>query len=140
MAELRNCRRCNRIFSYFVGQQICPQCQKEENTLFEEVSVYVRDHPGVPLAMVAKEMDTSYEKLLKFVKEGRLQIKDQDGKTIYFCEHCGEEVLNGKLCKSCESALSNDLENSKQSLMSKIKNAPSDQQAKNAAGGFRFLK
>jgi len=139
MAELRNCKKCNRIFSYFVGQPICPQCKKEEETLFEEVSRYVRDHPGLPLAMVAKEMDVSYDKLLKYVREGRLQVKGQDGKVVYFCEHCGEEIPSGRLCKECEDVVSKDLASSKQALMDKIEKGTTSRE-KNSAGGFRFLK
>ena len=136
MAELKNCRRCNKIFSYLVGPPICPQCQKEDERLFEEVSVYVREHPGVPLAMVAKEMDISYEKLLKFVREGRLQVKGHDGRVVYFCEHCGVEIPSGRFCKDCEKELTSGLSSSKQALMDQIqKETP-----KKSEGGFRFVR
>ena len=138
MPELRNCKRCNRIFSHLVGPQICPQCQKEEDKKFEEVSLYVREHPGVPLAMVSKEMDISYEKLLKYVREGRLQVKGQDGKIVYFCERCGKELASGRLCKECEAGLSKELESSKQALMDKIQKGVPDRGKD--SGGYRFLK
>ena len=140
MAELKNCRRCNKVFPYIAGLQICLACQKEEERMFEEVSLYVRDHRDVPLPIVAKEVGISYEKLMKFIREGRLQVIAPDGKIVRFCEKCGEEIdsaVSGKYCSRCEDGLSHALETSKKDLEDRIKsNNPESQKS----GSYFFVK
>ncbi|MDR1062170.1 MAG: MerR family transcriptional regulator [Clostridiales bacterium] len=138
MPELKNCRKCNRIFSYITGPPICPNCQKEEEEIFEKVSMYIREHQDVPLTVVSKELDVSYEKILKYVREGRLQIKEPDGSILTFCEKCGKEIPSGRFCKSCEAGLAKALESSKRELLGKV--TAQESKPAGAGGGFRFIK
>jgi len=120
MPELKNCKRCNKVFSYLAGLPICPSCAREDERIFKEVSAYIRDNPGVSLNVVAEELEISYEKLLKYVKEGRLQILAANGEYVGFCEKCGTMIMKGKFCKSCEYHISNVLDDSKRNLQKKI--------------------
>ena len=118
--ELKNCKRCNRIFTYMTGLPICPACVKEDERIFDEVSEYIRNNPGAPLSTVSKDLDISYEKLLKYVKEGRLQIRAESGGFYRFCEKCGEMIIEGKFCKHCEYRISTVLDASKKNLLDKM--------------------
>jgi len=120
MPELRNCKRCNKVFSYLAGLPICPVCAREDEQIFKDVSAFIREHPGVSLNIVAEELKISYEKLLKYVKEGRLQILAANGDYVGFCEKCGTMIMKGKFCKSCEYHISNVLDDSKRNLQSKL--------------------
>ena len=133
MAELRNCRRCNKVFSYIAGIPVCPVCMKEDEKIFDEVSMYIRDNPGVPLSQVSKELNISYDKLMKYVKEGRLQIRAENGGFYKFCEKCGAMIMQGKFCKKCENHISAVLDVSKKDLQKKI-----EKDEKNR-GDYRFL-
>jgi hypothetical protein len=93
---------------------------KEDEQIFEEVSVYVRDNPGVPLSVVAKELDISYDKLMKYVREGRLLVRTNNGGYAKFCEKCGEMINDGRFCPGCEDHINAVLETSKFALQSKI--------------------
>jgi flagellar operon protein (TIGR03826 family) len=135
--ELRNCKRCNKVFSYIAGPPLCPACQKEDEKIFEDVSLYIREHPGLPLTVVAKELDISYDKLMKYVREGRLQIRAANGQMINFCEKCGKEIEQGRFCSECEGGISKDLEASKRSLRDKLAASPETKQAQ--GGGYHFL-
>ena len=95
------------------------------------MSEYLRNNPGTPLAQVAEELDISYEKLMKYVREGRLQIKAPNGKYISFCEKCGKETAGGRFCLSCEGHILNVLDTSKKNLQTKV--------ADKSQGGYRFL-
>jgi hypothetical protein len=139
MPELKNCRKCNRIFAYIAGPQICPECQNEEEKIFDKVSAYIREHSGVPLTVVAKEMDVSYEKLIKYVREGRLLIQEPNGGVRMFCEKCGAEIPSGRYCKSCESGLAKALESSKRELLDKV-SSQGGAPIGGAGVGYRFLK
>ena len=136
MAELKNCSRCNRVFPYFAGVQICQACQKKEEKMFEDASAYIKEHPGVPMTVVAKELDISYDKLMKFIREGRLQIVTPDGKIILFCEKCGNPIDIGRFCPQCENGLLSDLQSSKKDLVTRVdKNNP----GKKKSGSFFFI-
>ena len=134
MPELRNCKRCNKVFSYVAGLPICPACVKEDERIFDEVSAYIREHPGVSLKETAAELDISYEKIMKFVREGRLQIRAANGEYVNFCEKCGAEITKGKLCESCESHITNVLDTSKKNLQGKLAEASGDR------GGYHLFK
>ena len=120
MPELKNCRRCNKIFPYLAGLPICPACAREDERLFGEVSAYIRDHPGVPLNTVSEELEIPYDALMKYVKEGRLQVLAANGEYVRFCEKCGTMISKGKFCKDCEYYISNVLDESKRNLQRKL--------------------
>lgn len=44
--NVRNCRKCGRVFNYVVGPVICQQCKEELEKKFQEVKNYVRENPG----------------------------------------------------------------------------------------------
>jgi flagellar operon protein (TIGR03826 family) len=140
VAELRNCKKCNRIFSYLAGAPICPECQKEEEKIFDEVSMYVRDHSGVPMTVVAKELDVPYDKIMKYVRDGRLQIKESGGAVLNRCERCGKEIPSGRYCQSCEQGLARALESSRQDLLKKVSHGEPAPGRSGDGGGYRFLK
>lgn len=123
MPELKNCRRCNKVFPYLAGLPICPACNKEDEKIFEEASMYIRDHPGVPLTVVSNELDISYDRLMKYVKEGRLQILSPKGEYIRFCENCGVAITGNRFCPSCEGHISGVLDTSKKKLQNSLEKA-----------------
>jgi len=93
----------------------------EDEKVFEKVSMYIRDNPGVHLHEVADELDIPYDTLLKYVKEGRLQIRSREGGFVSFCEKCGAMITKGRFCQSCENHISNVLDTSQRSLEGKVK-------------------
>jgi len=133
MPELRNCRRCNKVFSYLAGLPICPDCVKEDERIFRDVSAYIRENPGVSLHDVSDKLEISYDKLIKYVKEGRLQVLASDGEFVNFCEKCGAMIKKGKFCKSCEYHISNVLDESKRNLQKKLVEIEKDR------NDYRFL-
>jgi len=143
MAELKNCRRCNRIFAFIAGMQVCQSCQMEEEKSFEMVSMYVRDHPGVSLNTVADELGLSFDVLMKYVREGRLQVRGPDGNSVNYCEKCGNELeakdahLGGRLCKSCEGGLSVDLEATRKRMAEKLEAASNQSAFLKSAKGMK---
>ena len=133
MAELKNCKRCNKVFSYIAGMPICPACTQEDERIFDEVSMYIRENPGVPLSHVSKELKISYDKLMKYVKEGRLQIRAENGGFYTFCEKCGAMTTQGKFCKKCEQHIATVLDVSKRNLQDKLEESEKNKR------DYRFL-
>ena len=106
--------------------RVCQSCQREEEESFEKVSAYVREHPGIPLNAVAAELELSFEILMKYVREGRLQVRGADGTSINYCEKCGKVLTTqdahegGRFCRACEGGLSAALESTRKDLAEKL--------------------
>ena len=131
--DLRNCKRCNKVFLYSAGLPICPACMDEDERMFKEVSAYLREYPGTPLSVVSDELNISYEKIMKYVREGRLQVLSSNGDYVRFCEKCGATISKGKFCADCEGHITNVLDISKKKLQGKL---DEDSKLKSA---YRFI-
>ncbi len=97
--EFRNCPRCGKIF-VFVKQNICNDCIIEEEKIFEKVKKYIKENENATIVEVAKNTEVSERKILKYLKEGRLEIV-QNIDTNYKCKNCGKKILTGNFCNDC---------------------------------------
>ena len=62
--DIRNCRKCGRIFQYSgTGPVICENCKREQEKVFEKVRDYIRDNPGASMNQVSEENDVSINQI-----------------------------------------------------------------------------
>jgi len=106
MPDVRNCRKCGKIFNYIGGAPICPACREEEEKVFQKVKEYLYENPGASLTQVSIDLDVSVELIRRFLKDGRLEITNDDGNLILECENCGRSIKTGRYCFECEKELS----------------------------------
>ena len=105
MPDVRNCRKCGKIYNYLGGAPICPVCKQGEEEDFQRIKKYLYDFPGASITQVSTELDISIEKIKRFLREGRLEITGDDGNMILECENCGKSIKSGRLCDECERDL-----------------------------------
>ncbi len=98
--EIRSCLKCERAFSYD-GVELCPKCRYEDDGDFKIVKDYLYDNPGADINKVSKETEVELKKILMYLKEGRIEIKEGSANTILSCERCGVAVNMGRFCKKC---------------------------------------
>jgi len=134
MPDIRNCRRCGRVFNYIGGAPICPACREQDEADFKRVKEYLYKNPGATLSEVSTILEVSVEKIRAYLKEGRLEIIGGEGNMILECENCGKAIKTGRFCEECAKELEKDLK-STASQMSK--NLSSDMSKK--AVGLRYL-
>jgi len=97
--EIRNCPKCKAVFTY-AGYEICPACMKADEAVFEDVRLYLKEHPDNSLTVVAAETGVSAKKILRYVKEGRLEISHgMHGEVV--CRKCGKPIKKGRYCEKC---------------------------------------
>ena len=53
--DVRNCKKCGKLFNYVSGPMICPLCKEELEEKFQEVKKYVSEHPGCGIPEVTEE-------------------------------------------------------------------------------------
>lgn len=105
MPDVRNCRKCGKIFSYMGGNPICPACKQLDEEDFKRVKDYLYKNPGANMTQVSVELELSIEKIKRFLKDGRLEITSDDGNMILECETCGKAIKSGRFCDECERNL-----------------------------------
>jgi len=108
MPDLRNCRRCGKMYNYIGGPPICIDCKNADEEIFKKVKEYLYDRPGATLSQVATDLDVSVEKIRMFLKEGRLEITEGSN-IILECERCGKAIKTGRFCNECQHEVSKDI-------------------------------
>ncbi|MEA4845814.1 MAG: TIGR03826 family flagellar region protein [Clostridiaceae bacterium] len=107
MAEIRNCPRCGKIFTY-IGRSICNKCIEVEENEFKVVKEYIYDNPGATISEVSQETEVSVEKIMRFLREERLEIKSENSNLMLECEKCGRPIKSGRFCENCKNQLNKD--------------------------------
>lgn len=105
MPDVRNCRKCGKIFNYIGGAPICPVCKQADEEDFKKVKEYLYENPGSSVTKVSTDLNISVEKIKRFLKDGRLEITSEEGNMILECENCGKGIKSGRLCDACERDL-----------------------------------
>lgn len=106
--EVKNCRKCRRLFNYIGGQPICPTCKEELEKKFQEVKTYIQDHRNSSVVEVAEECDVEESQIRQWVREERLMFADGAVAGIG-CEVCGTPITSGRFCDKCKAGMINDL-------------------------------
>lgn len=104
MSDIRNCPRCGKIFA-FLRTPVCPACQQLEEEEFERVKEYIYENPGMNMAIVSEATEVPIEKILKFLKDERLELTSESDNLVLECERCKKPVRSGKYCEKCKGEL-----------------------------------
>ncbi len=105
--NVRNCRKCGRIFNYVVGPIMCPRCMDEQEQIFQMVKEYVSEHYGADIAEVSRECDVEPSQIRQWIREERLQFAD-DSPIRIPCEKCGAMIRSGRFCDHCKASMTNE--------------------------------
>jgi flagellar operon protein (TIGR03826 family) len=110
MGELVNCPRCGRLFVKHSIRDVCEQCYKEEEALFEKVYAFLRkrENRTATMAQVVEATGVSESLITKWIKIGRLQLVHFPN-LGYPCELCGAIIREGQLCPKCRTKLQTEL-------------------------------
>lgn len=107
--DVRNCKKCGKLFNYVSGPMICQHCKEELEEKFQEVKKYVSEHPGCGIPEVTEECDVTPNQIKQWLREERLEFSanTQVGLT---CENCGVPVRSGRFCTKCKNNMANNLQ------------------------------
>lgn len=107
MAEIRNCPRCGKIFTY-ISRPICNNCMDLEENEFKIVKEYIYDNPGASISEVAQATEVSVERIMRFLREERLEISSEHSNLMLECERCGRAIKSGRFCENCKVEMNKD--------------------------------
>ena len=136
MPDVRNCKKCGKIFNFIGGAPICAVCRQADEEDFKRIKDYLYKNQGASITQVSTELEISVEKIKRFLKDGRLEITGQDGNMILECENCGKSIKSGRLCDSCERDLATGLRSAATQIKGEMNN---NSEAAKKAFGMRYL-
>ncbi|MCQ2526329.1 MAG: flagellar protein [Lachnospiraceae bacterium] len=106
--NVRNCRKCGRMFNYITGMPVCPTCREAMEAKFQEVKEYIREHKGAGINEVAEACEIETAQITQWLREDRLELA-ADSAVMINCEKCGAPIRSGKYCDKCRANMTNSL-------------------------------
>lgn len=142
MSELRNCRKCGKMFTYTGGSVFCTLCIRREEEAYQKVKEYLYDNPGASMNEVSEATGVSVEKILRFLREGRLEIVEGSA-IILECERCRRPIRTGRFCNDCMKGLEGELESAARDISTSIEQlksiSPDKEPRKGIKNEIRYL-
>ncbi|MCL6451423.1 MAG: hypothetical protein K6T75_09035 [Acetobacteraceae bacterium] len=105
--QVRNCDQCGKLFLN-TGGTLCPACAAEEDRQFEAVREHLSGNPGSSLEDTHRATGVAKERILKFLRQGRLMLASAAGELS--CERCGRPIALGSVCPTCADELRRQLQ------------------------------
>ena len=108
--NVRNCRKCGKIFNYVSGLPICPACRYEAEKKFQVVKKFIRENPRADIREVAAACEVETSQIQQWIREERLEFTE-DSPIKLPCENCGTMIRAGKYCEKCKATMAKNLSN-----------------------------
>lgn len=109
--DLRNCPECGKVFA-FIRTNLCSSCQQIDEENFKKVRMFIAKNPGEDIVTVSKETEVSENKIIRYLRDGKIAVATQDSNIRLECEVCGKLISTGRFCKDCSGRLSAGLKKS----------------------------
>lgn len=106
--NVKNCRKCGRLFNYVFGPNICPNCQEEMEAKFQEVKKYIQQHGRASMEQVSEDCEVDTAQIQQWIRQERLQFAD-DSPIQVPCEICGKMIGSGRFCPPCKETMARKL-------------------------------
>jgi flagellar operon protein (TIGR03826 family) len=106
--NVRNCRKCGKLFNYMAGMPICPACKEVLEAKFQDVKKYIRDHRAADIKEVSEACEVESAQIQQWIREERLEFTS-DSPVKLPCENCGTMIRSGKYCEKCKKNMANNL-------------------------------
>lgn len=107
--NVKNCRKCGKMFNYVFGPIICSECMSAQEELFQKAKKYVQDNPGCDIQELSENVEVDAQQIRQWIREERLQFSD-DSPIRIACEGCGSMISSGRYCQACKNNMSNGLQ------------------------------
>ncbi len=106
--NVRNCRKCGKIFNYVSGIKLCAACKEGLEADFQKVKEYIRNHKGATISQVSEECEVEISQIHQWLREERLELSDMAGISL-MCENCGQLITSGRFCDKCKREVTSGL-------------------------------
>ncbi|MCY0887983.1 MAG: hypothetical protein OWQ59_05940, partial [Alicyclobacillaceae bacterium] len=121
LMDVEVCPRCGGFYRP-TRRNLCPNCQREENQLFEKARHYLKQEPQCNVYQLATHLEVHHDVVEDWIREGLLIVRNHPNLTVS-CERCGKTAL-GKYCTACKDALKETFQNAAKTVRDNENQAP----------------
>ena len=100
--NVRNCRKCGKLFNYVAGLPLCPACKEKAEESFQVVKKFIRENPRADIREVAAACEVETSQIQQWIRE-------EDSPSKLPCENCGTMIRAGKYCEKCKAIMAKNL-------------------------------
>ncbi|MBP5609499.1 MAG: flagellar protein [Lachnospiraceae bacterium] len=100
--NVRNCKKCGKMFNYVAGPPLCQGCRDAIEQKFQEVKEYVRQNKVASMKDIAQDCHVEERQIEQWIREERL-IFASDSPIKLYCETCGAPIFTGRYCGKCKN-------------------------------------
>jgi flagellar operon protein (TIGR03826 family) len=100
MPGLKNCIRCGKLFVY-TGNALCGQCIEQDERTYKQVKEYLEQNSRSTTVEVAAALGLPVDRILQYLREGKLELSSENANIILACERCGRSITKGRFCSDC---------------------------------------
>jgi len=93
-----NCISCGKIFEPIINTKVCPNCIKADENRIDRIKNHLYDYPDASLESVSDILEIDREKIISFIKAGKLEHISH---MSIQCENCDATIESGKYCDAC---------------------------------------
>ncbi len=133
--NVKNCKKCGKIFNYIIGPPYCPACREAMEEKFQEVKKYVQQNKQAEIGVIADECDVEMSQIHQWIREERLFFTE-DSIVGINCEICGAMIKTGRYCDRCKQDMARGLSNT---INSKQTSSPAKTREERENPKMRFL-
>lgn len=109
--SLRNCPECGKVFTY-IRTNLCPNCQQKDEEQYKFVRNFIARNPGTDIKTVSEQTGVDEEKIIRYLREGRIANASTGSSVKIECELCGKLISQGRYCDICAEKLTSGLKRS----------------------------
>ena len=106
--DIRNCRKCGKIFNYVTGPIICPACREKEEEKFQQVKKYISENRYANIPQISKDCEVETSQIQQWIREERLEFS-KDSDIGIPCENCGAMIRTARFCTKCKAEMADQL-------------------------------
>jgi hypothetical protein len=74
MREVKNCKKCNMVFSTNDGARLCKKCQTKEDEIFRSVRDYLYDNPRTNIYDLSVKFNISVQRIQEYIRNERIEV------------------------------------------------------------------
>ncbi|MBR5422147.1 MAG: flagellar protein [Lachnospiraceae bacterium] len=104
--NVRNCKKCGKMFNYMGGPPICQACKEAAEKKFQEVKDFVRQNKTATMKEIVEACEVEQRQVEQWIREERL-VFAQDSPIQLSCETCGTRIATGRYCEKCKKDQAN---------------------------------
>lgn len=105
LLNIKNCKECGKLFQYDGISKLCYRCRKKDDEDFRIVKDFLYENPKETITVVSEETGVLEDKILRYLREGKLEIVGDNPGILLDCEGCGKAIRTGRYCEKCAQSM-----------------------------------